>query len=243
MKLYLLPLIFITTLSANCNKALQLYDEAIHLESHPNAKLKKLNRANGLCPQGKIQLDIDILLAGGGVPMDLKELQRINASLDGISSTHRANNTKKLNRLLGVNYDGSLKAVEFVGGSYALDLRFSKDSAVVRKNDELEEAIAKVASEVSQKSRVLFGLEGYASSDGSYEHNKKLSIRRAKALKAKIVAKHPNIASHLKIFGNGESGLVCEGGFLPEKNSNGEYACITKEDVDASRRVTIRRVR
>ena len=243
MKYYLLPLIFITSLSANCDKALTLYNEAIHLESHPNEKLDKLNIANRLCPLDKIQLDIDILLACGGVSMDLKELQRINASLDGISNAHRVNNAKKLNRLLGVNYNNSLKAVEFVGGSYALDLRFSKDSAVVRKSHKLDKAIEKIASEVSKNSRVLFGLEGFASSDGSYSHNKELSIRRAEALKKEILKKYPNIASHLKIFGNGESGLVCEGGFLPEKNSSGEYECITKEDVDASRRVTIRRVR
>jgi len=243
MKLYLLPLILATTLSANCNKASQLYTKAIHLESNPNAKLQMLNRANILCSQDRIQLDIDILLAGGGVKMDLKKLQRLNASLDNITTAHRINNANKINKLLGVTHNGSLKALDFSGGIYALDLKFTKDSAVVRESRELQEAIDEIASVVSQQSDVLFSLEGYASSDGSYEHNKKLSIRRAKALKAKIVAQYPHIASHIKVFGNGESGLVCEGNYMPEKNSNGEYECITKEDIDASRRVTIGRVR
>jgi len=54
---------------------------------------------------------------------------------------------------------------------------------------------------------------------------------------------YPQYKQNIKTYANGESELVCEGEFLPEEDSSGNYACITKEDRDASRRVTIRRER
>lgn len=137
----------------------------------------------------------------------------------------------------------TFKAVTRMGGSYEVDLLFNKGKYHIKNHALVKKIIAVMHEEVSQKPSALFGLEGGASSEGSAKFNQKLSKNRAKALSQAILKKYPNYNSNLKVMMMGESQLVCEGGLLPEENSNGEYECPTKEDRTKSRRVVIRRVR
>lgn len=136
-----------------------------------------------------------------------------------------------------------VKAVANVGGLYKADLLFDKNKYII-KDKKLAYQIGLVMHNVIVKhSDALFGLEGGASSEGNAEYNLELSKNRADSLKKFILRVYPKYSTNIKVFVQGESQLVCEGGLLPEMNTSGEYECLTKEDREKSRRVSIRRVK
>jgi len=136
-----------------------------------------------------------------------------------------------------------MKAMTRIGGTYRADLLFDKDKHAIKNQALAKEINDVIVTEIQRNDNALFGLVGGASSGGTTMYNKKLSMQRATALQKVILQAHPGYNKNIKIFGKGESQLVCEGGFLPEKNTQGEYQCITKENKEKSRRVTIRRIR
>ena len=136
-----------------------------------------------------------------------------------------------------------VKAVTKVGGTYKADLLFDKNKFNIKNHSLSQEIIDVVHQEVEKNSSALFGLEGGASSEGATAHNKKLSKNRGNALAKAILKKYPSYKTNIKVFAMGESQLVCEKGLLPERNTQGEYECITQEDREKSRRVTVRRLR
>ena len=136
-----------------------------------------------------------------------------------------------------------VKAVTKIGGTYKANLLFDKDKFKIKNHTLAQEIIDVIHQEVENDSTALFGLEGGASSEGSTAHNKELSKNRGDELANAILKKYPSYKVNIKVFAMGESQLVCEKGLLPERNSKGEYECITKEDREKSRKVTIRRLR
>jgi len=136
-----------------------------------------------------------------------------------------------------------VKAVTKIGGTYKADLLFDKDKFKIKNHSLAQEIIEVVHQEVELDSTALFGLEGGASSEGSTAHNKELSQNRGDALAKAILKQYPSYQANIKVFAMGESQLVCEKGLLPERNTKGEYECLTKEDREKSRRVSIRRLR
>ncbi len=253
MKRTLLPLLFSSVLFADCSvqneqRAVNFWKESIHQENNLNKKLATLNRAFALCPLKRIDIDKQIILAQGGLlsKEEIKKLNERNSQIDSIPQQHKDNNAKKINELLGIRFDNTLRAVEEIGGVYRTDITFDVNhSDIYARNSSstIQEIIDKIDQEVRKDKNALFVLEGGASSEGSPQANKKLSQRRADALKVAILKQYPNYAPNIETRANGESELVCEGDFLPEEDSSGNFTCITKEDRDASRRVTIRRER
>ena len=253
MKKILLPLLFSSVLFADCTaqqeqKANRLWKKSIHQESNLNKKLDTLNKALKICPLEHIEIDKQIILAQGGLltKEDMKYLNTHNSQCDTFSQIHRDNNAKKLNKLLDIQFDNSLRAVEKIGGEYRSDITFrvkSSDLYIKNSSSRIQEIIDKIKEEVQKDKNALFELEGGASSEGTPQANRLLSKKRAEALKRAILKQYPQYAKNIKTHANGESELVCEGDFLPEEDSSGNYTCITKEDRDASRRVTIRRER
>jgi len=255
MKNIILPLTITTTLFATiCNQtqikeANMYWQQSIFQEGNIKQKLKTLNSAYEKCPLQKIAIDRQIAYISTLSPKernskevreDLATLERLNEQLK-VSSAHILNNQKKIDILLNKKSKGnSLKAVEEAGGVYRADIRFDYNSAKLKKTPLLSKVIEKISSEIDKHPNALFELEGGASSEGSATYNKKLSKKRAESLKRAIGAKYAN---HISISANGENDIVCEGGFLAEVDTNGEAKCITKEDKEASRRVTIRRTR
>ena len=253
MKRTLLPLLFSSVLFADCTvqqeqEANRLWKQSIHQESNLNQKLSTLNRAFDICPLNRIDIDRQIILAQGGQlsKEQIKELNNRNSQQDSIPQQHKDNNARKINALLGIRYDNTLRAVEKIGGVYRTDITFEKNrSNIYAKNSSstIQEIIDKIDQEVTKDKNALFVLEGGASSEGNPIYNRKLSQRRADALKEAILKQYPNYAPNIETRANGESELVCEGDFLPEEDISGNFTCITKEDREASRRVTIRRER
>lgn len=251
MKKALLPLLFSSVLFADCTvheeqQANKLWKKSIHQESNLNQKLNTLNKAFAICPLERIDIDKQIILAQGGLltQKEIEKLNERNSQMDTIPQEHKDNNAKKLNELLGIRFDNTLRAVEKIGGEYRTDITFEVNhSNLYTKNSHstIQEIIDKISEEVQKDKNALFRLEGGASSEGTPEANKRLSKRRSEALERAILKQFPNYAKNIKIHAHGESELVCEGDFLPEKDETGNYSCITKEDRDASRRVTIRR--
>ena len=142
---------------------------------------------------------------------------------------------------LNIKNEG-IKSLYNIGGLYKADIKFKKNSYKI-ENHTLSNQIADSMVKILQQNKnVYFGLEGGASSEGNHNYNQELSKKRAQELKKEIVSRYPELENHIKIFATGESTLVCEQGLLPEKDENGEYRCITKEDKKKSRRVTIRRI-
>ena len=253
MKRTLLPLLFSSVLYADCTpqneqRAIKLWKESIHQENNITQKFATLNRASSICPLNRIYIDEQIILAQNGQlsKEQIKKLNELNSRLDTIPQQHKDNNTRKLNELLGIRYDNTLRAVEEIGGVYRTDITFEKNrSDIYAKNSSstIQKIIDKIDQEVTKDKNALFVLEGGASSEGNPEYNKKLSQRRADALKEAILKQYPKYAPNIETRANGESELVCEGDYLPEEDSSGNFTCITKEDREASRRVTIRRER
>jgi len=256
MKNIILPLTITTTLFATtCNqtqiKEANIYwQQSIFQESNIKQKLKTLNSAYKKCPLPKIVIDRQIAYISTLSPKernskevreDLATLERLNEQLKNVSHTHIKNNQKKIDILLNKAKGNSLKAIEEAEGVYRADIRFDYNSTKLKKTPLLSKVIEKISSEIDKHPTALFELEGGASSEGSATYNKKLSKKRAESLKRAIGAKYAN---HISISANGENGIVCEGGFLAEVDATtGEAKCITKEDKEASRRVTIRRTR
>ena len=232
------------------SEAEMIWKQSIHQESNPQMKLKTLNSAYQKCALAKIAVDRYITYVSTLSPKERRDKEIVNAlhKVEGknqeidTSITHRENNQKKINLLLGKEIDGTLKAVEEVDGIYRADIRFDYDSAKLEDTSLIREIIQKIASEIAKKPNAIFGLEGGASSKGSADYNKALSKRRAESLKDAILKQYPNFGDNINTYGNGEEELVCEGGFAPEIDEHtGESRCITKEDKEASQRVTIRR--
>ena len=170
--------------------------------------------------------------------------------LDTARGTKNFNPSKIEKIKQNINYINSLfittgnnmKSLYNIGGLYRADIHFKQNKYNI-ENTQLVDKIANTMSNIlKQRSNVYFGLEGGASSEGSHSYNYELSNKRAKELEKTIISKYPNLKNHIKIFATGESTLVCKQGLLPEKDENGEYRCITKEDKKKSRRVTIRRI-
>jgi len=255
MKNIILPLTITTTLFATtCNQtqikeANMYWQQSIFQEGNIKQKLKTLNSAYKKCPLlKKIVVDKEIAYISTLSPKKRKskkiietlaKLERQNVQLN-VSPAHVINNQKKIDILLNKAKGNSLKAIEEAEGVYRADIRFDYNSAKLKKTPLLSKVIEKISSEIDKHPTALFELEGGTSSEGSATYNKKLSKKRAESLKRAIGAKYAN---HISISDNGENGIVCEGGFLAEVDTNGEAKCITKEDKEASRRVTIRRKR
>lgn len=248
-------MILSSVLFADCtarqkSEAEMIWKQSIHQDSTPKRKLKTLSSAYQKCALEKIAIDKYIAYVYTLSPKERKNqeivdtLYKIEKKNQELSTSveHRGNNQRKINFLLGKEIDGTLKAVEEVNGVYNADIRFDYDSAKLKNIPLVKEIIQKIASEISKKPNAIFGLEGGASSKGKADYNKKLSKRRAESLKNAILKQYPNFEDNIRVYGNGENGLVCEGGFVPEIDENtGEGRCITKEDKEASQRVTIRR--
>lgn len=162
----------------------------------------------------------------------------------GASPSALAGIEKNIDRLIKGHQKGDgLKDVVSIGGSYEADLLFDQDKSQIKDQVLTRQIIEVLHGEIEANANALFGLAGGASSEGTSAYNEKLSQQRAEALQNAIIEKYPNNTQNIKIFAQGESQLVCGGDLLPEKNSEGEYECITKENREKSRRVTIRRVR
>jgi outer membrane protein OmpA-like peptidoglycan-associated protein len=171
-----------------------------------------------------------------------KERERLNKQ-KGFGVKERVTFIEKQINALKSSPTSGLKTVTRVGGTYRADLFFDKNRYKIKNYSLSQKIIDVIHQKVQNDSSVLFGLEGGASSEGKTAHNKLLSKHRAEALSRAILQQHPSYGKNIKIFAMGESQLVCEKGLLPERNSQDEYECITKEDREKSRRVTIRRLR
>lgn len=177
----------------------------------------------------------------------LKYLEKREAKLSsqkGINTTELATCRKHIEQLKSKrSTDDLLKAISNIGGLYKADLLFDKNKFKIKNKSLAQDIIATIHAELKNNKNALFGLEGGASSEGSALYNNTLSKNRAESLKSMILKRYPQYRNNIKVFAVGESQLVCEGGLLPEINPQGEYQCITKEDREKSRRVSIRRVR
>jgi outer membrane protein OmpA-like peptidoglycan-associated protein len=197
-----------------------------------------------------VRIDKNIILAQANQlsRQEMVELRRENDALDTKYREHKWNNAKKIEKLLGIKSEEyqskkGLKAIQDIGGSYKADLLFDKNSFWIKDTYLTQEIIDVISSEIAFNPDALFGLEGATSSEGDSALNKKLSLKRANALKKAILKRYPNYKANIKTFAMGESDLVCEGGLLPERDEMGEYRCLTAENRIESRKVTIRRLR
>ena len=132
-----------------------------------------------------------------------------------------------------------LKSLGDIGGMYKADLNFSKNKSTIRNRQEAQELKEKIKEVISSNPNALFSITGYASSEGSSSYNKILSEKRAKSVVSFVGVNHKNI----KTFSKGEAFLICNDGLIPEHDENNDYRCINGENKEASRRVTIRRIR
>jgi len=172
----------------------------------------------------------------------IKEQKKLNKK--GLFNTHQRNVlTQRIDTLKGKPLKNSLKAVAEIGGTYKADLLFEKSQYTIKNKRLSQQIIEVIHKAVEQDNNALFGLEGGASSEGLSSFNKKLSKDRGEALEKEILKIYPQYKKNIRVFAMGESELVCEGDLLPEKNSKGEYECLSKENREKSRRVSIRRIR
>jgi outer membrane protein OmpA-like peptidoglycan-associated protein len=246
--------------SNNCSEeeskeANRLWRESIHIKDY-NKKIAKLKEASKHCKLMRIVVDGKLAyyqtlskkdLNNTQVKKELFKLRRINSNLK-IDRNHKINNNIIINNLLGLKNEqltGTMKALEDVGGLYSADIRFYKNSYRISNKEatEIKRLSQKIVQEVDKDPNALFAFIGGASSEGNADYNNWLSRKRADSLKRYIEQKYPNLRDNIVIYAKGESELVCVGGFLPVVNNNGEAKCITEEDKEASRRVTIRRER
>lgn len=151
--------------------------------------------------------------------------------------------TQSIGILKGEPPKNSVKAIGKLGGTYKADLLFNKSQYEIKDKTLSQQIIDVIHEEVQRDSNALFGLEGGASSEGLSSFNKKLSKNRGKALAKEILKTYPQYQNNIRVFAMGESELVCEGKLLPEQNSKGEYECLSQENREKSRRVSIRRIR
>ncbi|MEA1953793.1 MAG: OmpA family protein [Campylobacterota bacterium] len=166
------------------------------------------------------------------------------ASQKGLDTTEIVTYQKWIKQLKSKrSTDDILKAISTIGGLYKADLLFDKNKFKIKNKPLAQDIISTIHAELKNNKDALFGLEGGASSEGNAAYNNTLSKNRAKSLKSMILNQHPQYKNNIKVFAAGESQLVCEAGLLPEINPQGEYQCITKEDREKSRRVSIRRVK
>jgi len=252
MKKLLIPVLLSSLLLADCTlekekQAIKVWQKSIHHENNLEKKIELLFKADALCPLEVVSVDLAILQAEAdkhtknALTQDaLEALNTQNSTLTNVPQAHIDNNAQKINKLLGISYDNTLKSLTTIGGSYKADLNFDQGSYEIRDNALLNDILATIDEILSSDKNALFVFEGGASSEGNAEKNDLLAMNRAKALKEKISSQYK---SNIKVFSNGERQLVCKGGFLPEENSQGEFKCITTEDKIASRRVSIRRER
>ena len=256
MKRLIIPILLTNLLLADCTskqkrEAEMFWRQSIHQESNPQEKFKTLETAYNRCPLAKIEVDKDIAYLYTLSPKERKSAKNRkklynaemkNQDLD-VSINHITNNQKKINSLLGRDTEGTLKAVEKIEGIYRADITFGYNSSKLKSSRVLTQVIDKISSEISKNSNAIFGLEGGASSEGSASYNITLSKKRAEALKSAILKQYPIFGTNIKIYANGEKEIICKGGFAPEIDSSGNSRCITTEDKEASRRVTIKRER
>jgi len=173
----------------------------------------------------------------------IKEQKKLK-NKKGLFNTHqREVLTQRIDTLKGKPLKNSLKAVTEIGGTYKADLLFEKSQYTIKNKRLSQQIIEVIHKAVEQDNNALFGLEGGASSEGLSSFNKKLSKNRGEALEKEILKIYPQYKKNIRVFAMGESELVCEGDLLPEKNSKGEYECLSKENREKSRRVSIRRIR
>jgi len=252
MEKLLIPILLGNLLWGDCTpqqeqKAINIWKKSIHYENNPKRKINLLLKANSTCPLEVVSVDLNIISAqldeGTENALSQEALKRLNtqnSSLSNIAQKHIDNNAKKINKLLGMKFDNTLKSLETIGGNYKADLNFAQGSYILQENYLLNDVLNKIDEIISRHKNALFVFEGGASSEGNATENDKLAMNRAEALKKRVPLKYKK---HIELFSNGERQLVCEGDFLPEKNLQGEYQCITKEDRVKSRRVSIRRER
>lgn len=149
---------------------------------------------------------------------------------------------KNLDRKLAVFHKklkgNNLKSLEDIGGMYKSNLKFLKNSYVINFG-EAKALKLKIKEIIVSNPEALFSVTGYASSEGSSTYNKRLAEKRAKSF-VTFVGKN---SKNIKTFSKGEAFLVCNDGLIAEADENNEYRCINGENKEASRRVTIRRVR
>jgi outer membrane protein OmpA-like peptidoglycan-associated protein len=170
--------------------------------------------------------------------------QKNNKNKKGIFDSTRDNFlTKQINYLREKPLENTLKAIGELGGTYKADLLFNKSQYAIKDKILSQQIINVIHEEVKRDSNALFGLEGGASSEGLSSFNKKLSKKRGEALEKEILKAYPQYQNNIRVFAMGESELVCEGKLLPEENSKGEYECLSQENREKSRRVSIRRIR
>ena len=242
-------------LLANCTqeqeqKAIKIWKETI-FEKDNQKKIDMLQKANGYCELPQIAVDGNIAYYYTLSKKELKnrttELEKLeieNSKLSGVDNNHIKNNQRKIDILFGRELTEGLRAVTEIGGEYRANILFKKNSDKIEASNRshIEEIIEQFNEVVKENSNAIFTLEGGASSEGEASYNQRLSQKRADALKKYIVLEDRDLKKHIEIESKGEQNLVCEGDFLPEVNPNtGEAECITQEDRDASRRVTIRR--
>jgi len=157
-------------------------------------------------------------------------------------TTHGAtikNLDDKLKKLGEVFDKNDVKSLDNIGGMYKSNLKFLKDSSTINDLEEAKELKSKMKEIIALHPEALFSVTGYASSEGSSDYNKKLSQKRAKSFVVFVGSNRKNIKSFYK----GENFLVCYDELIPEHDENGENRCINGENKEASRRVTVRRVR
>ena len=202
MKKLIIPILLTNLLLADCTprqtqEAEMFWKQSIHQESNPTQKLKTLESAYKKCPLDKVAVDRYIAYVftlsasdrkNSEIVESLHQVEMRNQDLD-VSIEHINNNQKKINTLLGRSTEGTLKAVEEVGGVYRADIPFGKNSAILKGNLATK-VINKISSEIEKNPNATFGLEGGASSEGSADYNKGLSKRRAEALKSAIIKRN-----------------------------------------------------
>lgn len=141
--------------------------------------------------------------------------------------------------ILGKKLDKSdMKSLDDIGGLYQSNLKFLKNKSAITNFSEAKELKAKMREIIADNPNALFSVTGYASSEGDYSYNEKLSKKRAETF-----VNYSGHINSIKAFHKGEAFLICFDELIPEEDENNEYRCINGEDRDASRRVEIRRVR
>jgi len=241
-------------------KAIKLWRESRFIKDY-DKKIAKLQEAARYCQLSRIVIDGNLAYYMS-LPKDkleeeklnLKQLQQKNSNLDVEIKgdlSYIDNNTCMIEKLLGSNQTecqkrmkGTSRALTEINGVYRADIRFEYNSSAIKETQMplIKEITQVIVQEVKKNPNALFNFEGGASSEGRAEYNRGLSLRRAEALRDYIINRYSNLSRNIEVIPKGENELICEGGFLPEINPKGEAQCITKEDKEASRRVTIRRV-
>lgn len=132
----------------------------------------------------------------------------------------------------------SMKSLLKIGGVYKSNLYFAQDSFTIKNINEALKLKAFLEDIIKTNPNSKFTITGFASSEGNFNYNLKLSEKRAKSF-----FDFANLGEkNLKIFAKGEAVLSCSSGLFPEVDNNGEYFCILGEDREKSRKIEIKRV-